>query len=117
MDKLRFGKTELRGTVHQSFAGVAGQQLPALELRLEGGVDAAALEAMQTCPLEILGQDGSVQGVHEGYHKLVRHSVLLARVDGVQRELEASRRECAALERENAALMLKVLTGEVKTHE
>lgn len=103
MDKLRFGTVELWGTVHQSSACQDGRQLPALELRIQGGADASMLEAMQNCPLEVLDEQDQVQGVHEGYTKLMRHSVLLARADEAQLLAEMKQR-CEALEKENAAL-------------
>lgn len=103
MDKLRFGQVELWGTVHQSTLRRDGRQVPALELRLEGGVDETALAAMQSCPLEILDGTEQVQGTHSGYTQLVRHSVLLAKTDEAQQLAEMQQR-CAALEQENAAL-------------
>lgn len=106
MDKLRFGQVELWGTVHQSSAYQDGRQLPALEVRMNGGADTSVLEAMQTCPLEVLDEQGQVQGVHKGYTRLMRHSVLLAKADEAQLLAEMQQR-CAQLEKENAALRQK----------
>ena len=120
MDKLKMGEVTLQGSVHFTTARVAEQSVPALELRLEGPVDAAALEAMKAGKLEIYGEDGLLQGVQTGYNTVLRHSVILAKVSDAQQQLaeakaqvEALQAEKEALEGEYAALLYTSLTGEV----
>jgi len=120
MDKLKFGSVELKGSVHFAAASVAGQSVPALELRVEGPVDETALEAMTKETLEIYGESGLLQGTHTGYNTVMRHSVILAKVSDVQQQLEEARvqlealqAEKDALESEHAALLYTSLTGEV----
>lgn len=120
MDKLKMGNVVLGGSAYFTTAKVAEQSVPALELRVEGPVDEAALEAMKLGKLEIYGADGVLQGVHNGYNTVVRHSVLLAKVSDAQQQLaeakaqlEALQNEKEALEREHAALLYTSLTGEV----
>lgn len=120
MDKLKMGEVTLQGSVHVTTARFGEQSVPALELRVEGPVEEAALEAMKLGKLEIYGQDGVLQGVQKGYNTVVRHSVVLAKVSDTQQllaeakaELEALQAEKDALESEHAALLYTSLTGEV----
>lgn len=120
MDKLKMGDVTLKGSVHFTTARVAEQSVPALELRVEGPVDATALEAMKTGKLEIYGEDGVLQGTQNGYHTVVRHSVVIAKVSDVQQQLaeakeqlETLQAEKEILEAEHAALLYTSLTGEV----
>ena len=47
MDKLKMGDVTLQGSVHFTTARVAEQSVPALELRVEGPVNEAVLEAVK----------------------------------------------------------------------
>lgn len=120
MDKLKMGDVTLNGSVHFTTARVAEQSVPALELRVEGPVEAAALEAMKAGKLEIYGEDGVLQGAQIGYNTVVRHSVVIAKVSDVQQQLaeakaqlEELQDEKNLLEAEHAALLYTSLTGEV----
>lgn len=113
MDKLKFGDLELEGTVLSTTARVEGMSVPALELRVEGPLDQAALEAVQKHELEIYGEEGQLQGTHAGYHKVVRHSLVLAKVTDLQQELLDTRAALEQVEAEHAALLYENLTGEV----
>lgn len=120
MDKLKMGDVTLQGSVHFTTARVAEQSVPALELRVEGPVEAAALEAMKAGKLEIYGEDGVLQGSQTGYSTVVRHSVVIAKVSDVQQQLaeakaqlEELQDEKNLLEAEHAALLYTSLTGEV----
>ena len=120
MDKLKMGDVALQGSVHFTTARVAEQSVPALELRVEGPVDEAALAAMEQGELEIYGADGVLQGTHKGYNKVLRHSIVIAKVSDAQQQLaeakaqlEALQAEKDALECEHAALLYASLTGEV----
>lgn len=120
MDKLKMGDVTLQGSVHFTTARIGEQSVPALELRVEGPVDAAALEAMKQGKLEIYGEDGVLQGTQTGYNTVVRHSVLVAKVSDAQQQLaeakaqlEVLQAEKDALEGEHAALLYTSLTGEV----
>lgn len=126
MDKLKFGKQEVAGSVYSCSAKVGSRQAPALEIRLEGPADAVLLKAMTENSLEIFDEAGEKQGEHSGYHTLTRHSVILAKVTEPEQELAdvqeqlrlrllenaALNEENQALEAENAALLFESLTGE-----
>lgn len=119
MDHLKFGATELNGSVYQTTARVAGRTVPALEITVEGAISEEALQDMQSHPLEILGAEGALQGKQEGYTTLIRHSVILACPTDAERELaqvrkalSQSEKEAEQLERENAELLFQMLTGE-----
>ncbi len=105
MDRLKFGTRELMGTARQTSVWTEGTHVSALELTVEGEVTREDLAAMTACPLEIVGENGETQGVHEGYTVLYRHSVVLAKEDETKKKLEEA-------ERENAALLYRLLTGE-----
>ena len=120
MDKLKMGSVQLQGSVHFTSAAVAGQSVPALELRVEGTVDETALAAMAQGRLEIYGENGLLQGEYTGYNTVIRHSVVLAKVSDERQQLaeahsamEKLQAEKDALEQENAALLYANLTGEV----
>lgn len=120
MDKLKMGDVTLQGSVHFTTARVAEQSVPALELRVEGPVDEAVLEAVKAGKLEIYGEDGVLQGTQTGYNTVVRHSVVIAKVSDVQQQLaeakaqlEELQDEKNLLEAEHAALLYTSLTGEV----
>ena len=113
MDKLKLGQVELNGTVMSTVARVGGMSVPALELRVEDPLDAAALTAAVENDLEIYGEDGVLQGTHSGYHTVVRHSLVLAKVTDLQQELLDTRAALAQVESEHAALLFESLTGEV----
>lgn len=120
MDKLKMGSVELQGSVHFTSGTVAGQSVPALELRVEGPVDETALAAMAQGRLEIYGENGLLQGEHTGYNTVIRHSVVLAKVSEDRAQLAEARLaleklqvEKETLEQENAALLFENLTGEV----
>ena len=120
MDKLKMGSVELQGSVHFTDATVAGQSVPALELRVNGPVEESALAAMAQGRLEIYGENGLLQGEHTGYSTVVRHSVVLAKVSQERQQLaeaqwalEKLQAEKEVLEQENAALLYEHLTGEV----
>lgn len=104
MDTLRFGTVELLGSAHQTMVRNGQRQVPALELRLAGPADQAALTAMQENALEILDENGAVQGTHTGYTVLAKHSVVLAQEDPDGQALAQANARYAALEAENAAL-------------
>ena len=53
MDKIKFGELELAGTVLSTVARVGEMNIPALEIRVEGPLDQAALDAAQASALEI----------------------------------------------------------------
>lgn len=112
MDKLKIGETERTGDVLFTTAQTAGMTVPALELRLEGPVDAALLEQLEKGELEIRDEDGTLLGSYTGYDTVVRRSVVVAKVPDAQKELQAAQAQLAVLERENAALLYQVLTGE-----
>lgn len=120
MDKLKMGSVQLQGSVHFTTGTVAGQQVPALELRVEGPVDETALAAMEQGRLEIYGENGLLQGEYTGYDTVIRHSIVLAKVSDERKQLaeaqtalEKLQAEKALLEQENAALLYHELTGEV----
>ncbi|MBR5537480.1 MAG: hypothetical protein IKU58_06225 [Clostridia bacterium] len=113
MDKLKFGSLELQGTAMSTVAWVGGMSVPALELRVEGPLDGAALAAAAQNDLEIYGEDGTLQGTHSGYHTVTRHSLVLAKVTDLQQELMDTRTALEQVEREHAALLFESLTGEV----
>ena len=113
MDKLKLGQVELNGTVLSTVARVEGMSVPALELREEGPLDTAALTAAVENDLEIYGEDGVLQGTHAGYHTVVRHSLVLAKVTDLQQELLDTRAALEQVEAEHAALLFESLTGEV----
>ena len=113
MDKLKMGDVALQGSVHFTTARVAEQSVPALELRVEGPLDTAALTAAVENNLEIYGEDGMLQGTHAGYHTVVRHSLVLAKVTDLQQELLDTRAALEQVEAEHAALLFESLTGEV----
>ena len=96
MDKLKIGAIERMGDVMFTTAQVEGMTVPALELRLDGPVDEALLNALEEGKLEIYGADGVKQGEYPGYGRVA--------------EMQA-RNE--ALEQENADLLYENLTGEV----
>ncbi len=106
MDKLKIGALERLGDVHFTTCQVEGITLPALELRLEGGIDQPLLEALEAGELEIYGQDGLRQGAYSGYGKVVRKSVVVAKVSDDQQELIRLKAQLAALEQEMAAKSL-----------
>lgn len=110
MDTLRFGTVELLGSAHQTTVRNGQRQVPALELRLAGPADQAALAAMQEHALEILDESGAVQGKHTGYTVLTKHSVVLAQADPDGQALEQANARYAALEAEHAALLFELLT-------
>lgn len=119
MDKLKIGEIEKAGDALFTTAQVAGLTVPALELRVEGPVDEALLEALKEGKLEIYGADGVKQGEYLGYQTVVRRSVVVAKVTDDQQELlrvqarlAAVQAEKEALEQENAALLYESLTGE-----
>ena len=119
MDKLKIGEIEKAGDALFTTAQVEGLTVPALELRVEGPVDEALLEALQEGKLEIYGADGVKQGEYLGYQTVVRRSVVVAKVTDDQQELlrvqarlAAVQAEKEALEQENAALLYESLTGE-----
>ena len=120
MDKLKMGDVTLQGSVHFTTARVAEQSVPALELRVEGPVDEAVLEAVKAGKLEIYGEDSILQGTQIGYNTVMRHSIVIAKVSDAQQQLaeakaqlEALQAEKDALECEHAALLYASLTGEV----
>ena len=113
MDKLKLGGVELQGTAVSTVARVEGMNVPALELRIEGPVTEAVLAAAAENELQIYGADGVLQGEHCGYHTVVRHSLVLAKVTDLQQELLDTRAALEQAERENAALLFENLTGEV----
>lgn len=113
MDKLKIGNVQLEGSVHFTTAKVGDKTFPALELRVKGPVDEAALEAMSRGSLEIYGEDGLLQGSHQGYSTVARHSVVLAKVTDEQQELMAAKAALAQVQAEHAALLYETLTGEV----
>lgn len=110
MDTLRFGTVELLGSAHQTTVRNGQRQVPALELRLAGPADQAALAAMQEHALEILDENGAVQGTHSGYTVLAKHSVVLAQADPDGQALEQANARYAVLEAEHAALLFELLT-------
>jgi len=119
MDKLKIGEIEKVGDALFTTAQVEGLTVPALELRVEGPVDEALLEALKEGKLEIYGADGVKQGEYLGYQTVVRRSVVVAKVTDDQQELlrvqarlAAVQAEKEALEQENAALLYESLTGE-----
>lgn len=119
MDKLKIGEIEKAGDALFTTAQVEGLTVPALELRVEGPVDEALLEALKEGKLEIYGADGVKQGEYLGYRTVVRRSVVVAKVTDDQQELlrvqarlAAVQAEKEALEQENAALLYESLTGE-----
>jgi len=119
MDKLKIGEIEKAGDALFTTAQVEGLTVPALELRVEGPVDEALLEALKEGKLEIYGADGVKQGEYLGYQTVVRRSVVVAKVTDDQQELlrvqarlVAVQAEKEALEQENAALLYESLTGE-----
>jgi len=113
MDKIKFGELELAGTVLSTVARVGEMNVPALEIRVEGPLDQAALDAAQASALEIYGEDGVLQGEHSGYHTIVRHSLVLAKVTDLQQELLDTRAALEQVEAEHTALLYESLTGEV----
>ena len=122
MDKLKIGEIEKAGDALFTTAQVEGLTVPALELRVEGPVDEALLEALKEGKLEIYGADGVKQGEYLGYQTVVRRSVVVAKVTDDQQELlrvqarlAAVQAEKEALEQENAALLYESLTGEETT--
>ena len=52
-------------------------------------------------------------GEHSGYHTVVRHSLVLAKVTDLQQELLDTRAALEQVEAEHAALLYESLTGEV----
>lgn len=119
MDKLKIGEIERQGDALFTTAQVEGLTVPALELRLEGPVDQALLDALEEGDLEIYGADGVKQGGYAGYSTVVRRSVVVAKVSDDQQELlrlqarlAAAQTENEALEQENASLLYESLTGE-----
>ena len=119
MDKLKIGEIEKAGDALFTTAQVEGLTVPALELRVEGPVDEALLEALKEGKLEIYGADGVKQGEYLGYQTVVRRSVVVAKVTDDQQELlrvqarlAAVQAEKEALEQENAALLYESLAGE-----
>ena len=119
MDKLKIGEIEKAGDALFTTVQVEGLTVPALELRVEGPVDEALLEALKEGKLEIYGADGVKQGEYLGYQTVVRRSVVVAKVTDDQQELlrvqarlAAVQAEKEALEQENAALLYESLTGE-----
>lgn len=119
MDLLKFGETELRGSVTAVKTSLEGETVPGLELRIDGAVNEEGLKAMAENDLEIYDADGQLLGRQEGYTTVVRHTVVLAKLNGSQKDLAAARRSLARLEeekteleRENAALLYENLTGE-----
>ena len=113
MDKLKLGSVELQGTAVSTVERVGGMSVPALELRVEGPMDQAVLDAAARYDLEIYGEDGALQGTHSGYHTVTRHSLVLAKVTDLQQELLDTRTALEQVEREHAALLFESLTGEV----
>ena len=113
MDKLKLGSMELQGTAVSTVARVGGMSVPALELRVEGPVSEAVLEAAAQNDLEICSQEGVLQGTHTGYRTVVRHSLVLAKVTDLQQELLDTRAALEQVEAEHAALLYESLTGEV----
>ena len=119
MDKLKIGEIEKAGDALFTTAQVEDLTVPALELRVEGPVDEALLEALKEGKLESYGADGVKQGEYLGYQTVVRRSVVVAKVTDDQQELlrvqarlAAVQAEKEALEQENAALLYESLTGE-----
>ena len=121
MDKLKIGAIERMGDVMFTTAQVEGMTVPALELRLDGPVDEELLNALEKGKLEIYGADGVRQGEYPGYGRVVRRSVVVAKVSDDQQELLRMQNRLAemqarneALEQENADLLYESLTGEVR---
>ena len=61
MDKLKLGQVELNGTVLSTVARVEGMSVPALELRVEGPLDTAALTG-ESVPRQIGVDDACISG-------------------------------------------------------
>lgn len=119
MDILKFGETQLQGSVVAIKTSVEGETVPGLELRIAGAVTQEALKAMTENDLMIYGADGQLLGRQEGYTTVAQHRVVLAKMNSSQKDLAATKRalsqmkeEKAILERENAALLYRKLTGE-----
>ena len=120
MDRLKFGTYEVQGDVYQSSARVGARQVPALEIVIRDEISRDALTAMQQHDMVICGENGETLGTQRGYHSLMRHSVILAKVTDAEQELAEAQdallegeRERRQLEAENAALLFENLTGEV----
>ena len=119
MSQLKFGDVTLEGEVFQTRAQAAGRSVPALELRLAGAADETALRAMEENDLVILDENGEEAGRETGYRRVMRRSVVLARVMEAEEaliltsgQLRAAQAENARLEEENAKLLYAMLTGE-----
>ncbi len=100
MDKLKLGEVERLGDAIYTTCQVNGSTVPALELRLEGPVDAEFLQALEQQELEIYGADGLQQGSYVGYHTVMRKSVVVARVSDAQQEVLRLKAQLAALEQQ-----------------
>ena len=121
MDKLKIGALRRNGDAMFTTAQVEGMTVPALELRMEGPVDRELLDALAEGRLEICGADGVRQGEYLGYSRVLRCSVVVAKLSDTQQELADARAALAeaqaeneTLGRENAALLYASLTGEVQ---
>ena len=121
MDKLKIGALRRNGDAMFTTAQVEGMTVPALELRMEGPVDRELLDALAEGKLEICGADGVQQGEYLGYSRVLRCSVVVAKLSDTQQELADAKAALAeaqaeneTLERENAALLYASLTGEVQ---
>ena len=121
MDKLKIGALRRNGDAMFTTAQVEGMTVPALELRMEGPVDRELLDALAEGRLEICGAGGVRQGEYLGYSRVLRCSVVVAKLSDIQQELADARAALAeaqaeneTLERENAALLYASLTGEVQ---
>ena len=115
MDKLKIGALRRNGDAMFTTAQVEGMTVPALELRMEGPVDRELLDALAEGRLEICGAE------YLGYSRVLRCSVVVAKLSDTQQELADARAALAeaqaeneTLERENAALLYASLTGEVQ---
>ena len=119
MSQLKFGDVTLEGEVFQTRAQAAGRSVPALEVRMKGAADETTLRAMEENDLEILDENGVREGLETGYRRVMRHSVVLARVTEAEEELilktgqlREAQAENVRLEEENARLLFTMLTGE-----
>jgi len=99
---------------------------PALRFEFEGNVSKEDIEALTSGSFDIVNDLGEVLGTHEGYNKLNKVSVSIAKVTTAEEQvvelqnslnnaeatISANQEEIQALEVENAELLFSTLTNE-----
>ena len=84
---IRTNNTEIPvHNIHSELMRQNGNSYPALRFVFGGGVTEAELDALCSGMLEIVDDDGSVIGVHEGYTTRREHSFVVGKIETAEKE-------------------------------